>query len=92
VVQNYAEAAKWYLKAARQGVPFAQYAIGNIYASGRGVSRNLIEAYAWLTIASFNGVGDAEKSLSAIGRLMPRDELMQGANRSKILFKEIEEK
>lgn len=33
---NYLEAEKWYLKAAKQGYPIAQYSLGKMYAEGGG--------------------------------------------------------
>jgi TPR repeat protein len=37
VIQDYAEAANWYRKAAVQGDAFAQSNLGGIYADGHGV-------------------------------------------------------
>jgi TPR repeat protein len=42
------------------GNPHALYALGLIYAEGRGVQRSLVDAYAWLTVAVLHGDADAE--------------------------------
>jgi len=46
------EAAKWYLRAARQGDGDAQIEIGEMYAQGEGVSQDFVEAYKWFNIAA----------------------------------------
>ena len=48
--QNYAEALKWYQKAALQGHPQAQIKQGVLCANGQGTEQNLIMAYMWFTI------------------------------------------
>ena len=48
--QNYMESAKWYNKAAIQGDWIAQSSLGKMYAYGRGVDQNDIEAYKWVLI------------------------------------------
>jgi TPR repeat protein len=40
VPQDYAEAVKWFRKAAEQGNAMAQYNLGIAYANGQGVSRD----------------------------------------------------
>lgn len=45
---------------AERGDMDAQYAAGLIYAEGRGVSADLVQAYYWLTRAIDQGDSDAE--------------------------------
>ena len=52
VTQDYGEAAKWYRKAADQGVPEAQYNLAVAYSRGRGVRRDYSKAYFWVNIAA----------------------------------------
>ncbi len=47
VQQDYAEAAKWYRKAAVQGVAAAQYNLGLMYTNGHGVTQDYAEAVKW---------------------------------------------
>ncbi len=62
------EALKWYLKAAQLGSGRGQYAAGSLLARGETGSRNLVEAYKWLTLAS--------RSLeSQIGQVTPAQAL-----------------
>lgn len=55
VAQNYARAAQWYAKAARRGHPSAQLNLGDAFASGRGVKRDVIAAHMWLSLAAAQG-------------------------------------
>jgi len=61
VSQDYAEALKWYRKAADQGYYLAQYDLGMMYYDGRGVRQNFLQAYMWLDLAAAGG-GDAESA------------------------------
>ena len=57
--QNYAEAVKWYQKAAEQGNVDAQYKLGYSYYFGKGIERNNAEAAKWFEKAVQNGYKDA---------------------------------
>ncbi len=70
------EASKWYLKAAEQGHPLAQYNLGLMYGRGEGVELNHTVAIKLLEQALLQKLGMAAKALSAIyyeGRGVPRD-------------------
>jgi len=47
VKQDYAEAAKWYRKAAERGDARAQYNLGFMYLNGTGVPQDYAEAEKW---------------------------------------------
>jgi TPR repeat protein len=49
VPQDYAEAAKWYRRAAEQGYAKAQYNLGVMYYNGEGVPQDYAEAVKWST-------------------------------------------
>ncbi len=55
VLQDYAQAAKWYRMAAEQGDAWAQNNLGEMYARGEGVPRNDVQAYMWLSLAIKGG-------------------------------------
>lgn len=75
VGENRKEAVKWYRKAAEQGDADAQHNLGSMYKNGRGVSRDLVEAYASYSVAAANGsVVSAEK----------RDELEDELSRAQL--------
>ena len=44
VLEDHAEAAKWYLKAANQGLPQAEFNLGLMYAKGQAVAKEMKQA------------------------------------------------
>ena len=59
-VNDFAEAAKWYRKAADQGDPMAQGMLGWLYATGRGVEKDLKTAVEWFRKAAEQGNAEAQ--------------------------------
>ena len=55
VARDYAEAAKWYRKAAEQGHADAQYFLGSLYYNGQGVAQDEAEAERWFRKAAVQG-------------------------------------
>lgn len=49
--QDKAESFKYYMMAAQQYVPYAQYMIGRYYSLGNGVNQNYQEALKWFNLA-----------------------------------------
>ena len=60
VKQDYAEAVKWYRKAAEQGNSYAQRNIGVMYHNGKGVKQDTTEAVKWYRKAAEQGNADLE--------------------------------
>ena len=58
VAKDEAAGAKLFLRAAEQGNPVAQNRVARIYAAGRGLRKDLIEAGKWHTLATARGVPD----------------------------------
>ncbi len=54
IKQNELEAARWFITAAEHGNVAAQSKLGFLYWSGRGVPKNLNEAYLWTIVACEN--------------------------------------
>lgn len=57
--RDYAEAARWFRRAADQDYPKAEVYLGTLYHQGLGVSKDEVEAFYWLE------VGDGPKDLLA---------------------------
>jgi len=75
--QDYAEAVKWYRKAAEQGHARAQYALGFMYESGRGVTQDDSEAVKWYRKAAEQGDASAQSNLGLMyesGRGVTKDD------------------
>jgi hypothetical protein len=49
VPQDYAEAARWYRKAADQGNADAQNNLGVMYGNGQGVPQDYVRAHMWFS-------------------------------------------
>ena len=62
--QNDAEAAKWYRRAAEQGLDEAQFKLGAMYDRGEGVPENDAEAAKWCRMAADQGHNGAQKTLN----------------------------
>ena len=55
VPEDDAEAVRWYRMAAEQSNASAQYNLGVMYYTGRGVLKDATLAHMWLNIAGANG-------------------------------------
>lgn len=60
---NYAEAVKWYRRAAEQGNSTAQNNLGECYKNGQGVRKDDVEAVKWYRKAAEQGNADAQFNL-----------------------------
>jgi Sel1 repeat len=83
---RFSEADLWYLRAARQGVPEAQYAIGENYYNGTGVPQNPVEAYAWFTVAGTQANIPAHNARENLAVRLTRAELDAGERRAAELL------
>ena len=62
--------------AAEQGIAQAQFNLGNMYAQGKGVPRNDVEAVRWYRMAAEQGYADAQLNLGYMygtGEGIPKD-------------------
>lgn len=66
VIQDYAEALQWYMKAAEQELPEAWNRVGDIYRNGQGVEQDYAEAVKWYRKAADEGNSDAQNSLASM--------------------------
>ena len=68
VTKNQVEAARWFQKSAEQNYWGAQLALGCRYAEGNGVTKDLIQAHAWLSLAKAQ---EGTNKQSIAWRLLP---------------------
>ena len=76
VLQDDAEALKWYRRAAEGGAAFAQFHLGFMYDEGRGVPQDDAEAVKWYSRAAEQGHDDAQFMLGGMyaeGKGVPKD-------------------
>ena len=83
VPQDYAEAVKWFRKAADQGLGQAQVNLGVMYAVGRGVPQDDVIAYKWLNIGAAQGHENAKKVKSIIAERMTREQIAEAQKLSR---------
>jgi len=63
VPKDYAEAVKWFRKAAAQNYAPAQSMLGSCYANGQGVAKNKVEAVKWFRKAAEQNDATAQNDL-----------------------------
>jgi localization factor PodJL len=63
---DYGAAVSWFRQAADRGFVDSQYNLGMLYAHGRGVTRDLTEAYKWFGLAARAGDLGAVRKLEDI--------------------------
>lgn len=78
--RNDPELAARLLAEAEAGDMDAQYAAGLVYAEGRGVEPDLIQAYFWLTRAVQQGDDDAERLRRYVASRMGETEFRDAKN------------
>ena len=67
------EISNYYTEVAMSGEPYAQLAVGEAFYSGDGVARDLVQAYAWFSVAYKQGVEQAGEFLKKLeSELDPR--------------------
>jgi TPR repeat protein len=89
LAKNYAEADRWYRKAAEQGVASVQYELGFMYAAGWGVSENYVTAYKWVILAlsqthpnspEYSSIVESRNDLA---HLMSKEQIAEAQNQAK---------
>ena len=86
VAQDRKIAAKWYRKAAEQGVNDAQFRLATMYENGEGVPKDLEYAYSWYSVAAHLGSIKAGPALERTKALMREDEWVQADKLSRDLI------
>jgi TPR repeat protein len=72
-------AAQLYLQAVAKWHPYAQFRLARLYMTGNGVEVNDISAYELLTLASGQGVNEADVYLRQLSRSMTPDQIAQAS-------------
>jgi serine/threonine protein kinase len=74
---NDAETLALYRKAAGQGNAKAQFALGEMYAAGRGVPQNNFQAYVWFSRAAHAGHAEAKPRVEQVKAALQPAEIQQ---------------
>ena len=87
VSQDYAEARRWLLMAAKQDYSDAQFNLGLHYAAqDKDIPQNFLTAYMWIKIAIANGFLDAQGIFPLIGDQMTPAQIVQAQARAGKCF------
>ncbi len=71
---NYADTVKLFEQAAKQGNAQAQHQLGYAYYEGLGVEADMVQAYAWFSLAAKQGLPQAIENRDIIGKLLAPEE------------------
>ena len=92
VPPDYAEAVKWFRKAAELGDATAQKNLAAKYNNGHGVPQNYAEAYVWSSIAVMSGNKRAIKSRDSAASALSPEDLSVAQKRVANLYEEIRQR
>ena len=84
VVQDSAEAARWYRLAAEQGNAMAQGNLGIMYKDGEGVLQHYVLSHMWFNIAAANGNKNAIRMRDHIAKFITSTELNEAQERARV--------
>jgi len=84
VLQDDAEAVRWYRLAAEQGNAIAQDNLGVMYDTGDGVLQDDVLAHMWFNIASANGLESAAENRSRAENTMTREQIADAQARARV--------
>lgn len=71
------EASRWFSRAAQQGLPRAQSALGDMYFRGLGVTRNVVTAYMWQSLAAAQALPLALQRQQEVRAQMSKSEIAE---------------
>jgi len=91
VGQDYKKAICYYLCAARQDWPMAQFFLADFYTQGKGVKKSALTALAWLGLAREHGYPKADTDFIQLQKQLGMSDLTVLAAMQKKLMKKIRE-
>jgi TPR repeat protein len=78
VAQDYAEAARWFRKAAEQGdATEAQFRLGHMYYQGQGVPQDHAQAHMWFDLAISRGETEISEGWRTVAAEMTPPEIAE---------------
>ena len=84
VERDIAEAAKWYLAAAQQGMVEAQYNVATLYEKGDGLELDLERAYMYYLLAVEGGFAQfATTALENVSRMMSPTQIKEATGMAR---------
>ena len=81
---DYAQAARWYLKAAEQSHAVAQFNLGVMYAEGQGMPCDKAKATLWINRAAYLGDAAAQYRLGIAHHRASLERFPENASESRV--------
>ncbi len=78
VPEDRAEAARWYLRAARQGDQTAMFNLGVMYEDGVGVGKDPVQAYVYYSLCVEQGPPYAARNRDKVKATLTADQVARG--------------
>ena len=75
VQRDFAAAAMWFERAARDGMASAQYSTGYMYERGEGVAASGPDAYMWYGLAAASGVDEGVKGQARVAAKLTPEQI-----------------
>ncbi len=82
LAKDFVNAEKYLSKSAEKGYGPAHFRLGQMYATGRGSVRSIVEAHMHYNLASYLGINDGRKAMLAIEPQMTDDQLENAMRRA----------
>jgi TPR repeat protein len=101
---DFTDAFTWFFHAAEQGHCKAQYYLGTLYATGKGITKDYVKAYSWFSVAMPAESGDggprtgeprAEDAMKKLKKNFTTDEISEAIEAGEELsgnLRDIEQK
>ena len=86
---DYAMALRYLRPLAKEGHRKAQKTVGWMYATGRGLPKDYVKAFAWLSVAVENGDRTAGRNLSTMERRLDKAGLKEARKLAKGCIKNL---
>lgn len=83
VTEDFAEAARWFTKAAEAGNVTAQSTLGTYYWAGRGVSKDPIKAYFWSLVAQADGDSSSKDRATLLASQLTHGQMLAVQQQAK---------
>lgn len=83
---NLKEAIKWYSESAQSGNKNAQYKLGMMYLTGKGLPQNYVYSYSWLNLSSAQGMPEANQAKIYLESKMTPEQLKEAQRLSEEVY------
>ncbi len=80
--KDYKRAEVYYSKAAELGYGMAHFRLGQMYATGRGSVRSLVDAHMHYNLSSYLGVSDGRSAMLVLEEQMSEDQIEKAMQRA----------